>query len=269
MRISEGSYRRADLRHGVGYYHRCSSIASRPLVNYSTAPQAPPRAFEMDFDSILRRWGAQTQPWELDDLACELGVSWGSLVRLGVVRRLGKTAWAFPMHDDRRRVVGIRLRSPAGQKFALGGSHAGAFIPSGLDSRSTLLICEGPTDTAAALTLGFNAIGRPSCSGAVNIISDMLRVGRRRNVVIVADADEPDKDGRRPGIDGAEHLASCIVDLTLEVRVNICEPYKDLRAWLNAGCTPAAADARVMASNPYRKTTDGLDQGGKTDAAKA
>jgi hypothetical protein len=101
------------------------------------------------------------------------------------------------------------------------------FIPRDLTGRGRLLVCEGPTDTAAALTLGFDAIGRPSCEGSVETLAAWL--GRRRydETVILADNDEP-------GLRGALKLAAA---LPCAHRIAV-PPCKDIREWLRQGTTP-------------------------------
>ncbi len=202
----------------------------------------------LDYDAILARWRQATPPQALEDFARTLGVHVNALLELDVTWCAEKSAWAFPMHNERRQVVGIRLRAET-RKFALSGSKAGVFIPSGLDSRSLLMICEGPTDTAAALSLGYQAIGRPSCSGATTIIADLLQAGRRRPVVIVSDADGP-------GRAGARQLADRIVGLCQGVRIITAAPHKDLRAWLKAGATPAAVQVRIENANHVSRMED-------------
>lgn len=245
MRVQDGSARTIELDHGTGYLHELgANNASPPPPAYTPPP--PPRRTHLDYDRILARWHAATQAIELVRFAIELRVSDRAIRRLGTVYCPERRAWAFPMHDERRRVVGIRLRAANGQKFALPGSQAGAFIPTEIDSRSMLLICEGPTDTAAALTLGFPAIGRPSCTGAAAIITELLAAGRRRDVVIVADADTP---GRR----GANALADRLLGICRGVKVVVATPHKDLRAWLAAGATHDAVAARIENANWYTR----------------
>ena len=259
MRVADGAYRNADLDHGQGHYHRLSGDRRAEAVDYSTVPrsESAPR-FDLDFAAVLGRWSASTAPWDVDELAISLGCAFISLTRLGVVYSARHMAWAFPMYDARRRIIGIRLRSTQAvndkyRKFSLTGSRPGLFMPMGIDSRSTLLICEGPTDTAAAITLGFTAIGRPSCTGGVSIMCEMLSVGRRRDVVIVAD-----NDARGEGIFGANRLADAITDVAASVRVIDCSPHKDLREWLQYGGTSLGVNHRINSTSP--RITDGLDK---------
>ena len=148
--------------------------------------------------------------------------------------------------------------------WALTGSHAGLFIPSGgpkaQPQQHPMLVCEGPTDTAAALALGFDAVGRPSCTGAAEMLSDYIGQQRRRDVVIIADADGP-PGGRPaclqddPGRFGAHALADTLGPVARTVRVITAAPHKDLRAWLGAGATSAAVRARIDNARYHRRST--------------
>lgn len=238
MRVVDGSYRQHDLGHGIGHYHRLAAEPTARLTSFDR-PAAP--RFELDYSAILARWESATTPTMRAEYAASLGVSVESLDRLEAVYAADRGVWAFPMHDARRQVIGVRFRAADARKFALSGSQSGAFIPRGLDSRSSLLICEGPTDTAAVMSLGFAAIGRPSNTGAVGIISDMLAAGRRRDVVIVADADGP-------GRYGASSLADRIVGLCKFVRIISTEPHKDVRDWVKAGARPIDICQRIEAA---------------------
>jgi hypothetical protein len=137
------------------------------------------------------------------------------------------------MTDAAGNVLGIRLRRPNGFKFSVTGGREGLFIPAGVESGdSLLLVCEGPTDAAALLDMGLaNVVGRPSCTGGIKLLVELVRLRRSPEVVVVADGDEP---GRR----GADNLASVLVAYTPAVRI-IAPPagIKDARAWLQAGGT--------------------------------
>jgi hypothetical protein len=231
MRISDGAKRIVEMDHGTGYLHELGT--PQPVRRYSKPPIAPSY---LDYAAIMLRWQSTGR---VRTLAETLGVNYASLERLDT-GYCDERGWAFPMHDAKREVIGIRLRAEDGHKFALNGSRSGVFIPRGIDSRSTLLICEGPTDTAAALTLGFTAIGRPSNSGGTEIICDILQAGRRRDVVIVADSDKPGKWG-------AKRLADRIVGLCGDVRVIRPLLHKDLRQWLCSGCTAESIRQTIAA----------------------
>jgi hypothetical protein len=206
-------------------------------------------------------------PHLLDALADALGVTAESLNRLGVglalddgrdggtdagdVARLNLAAatWAFPMKLGRGDVVGIRLRAGNGRKWSVAGGREGLFIPADLPKcPAPLLIAEGPTDTAALLSMGLSAIGRPSCTGAVSQTVRLVQRLSPRSIAIVADADAP---GRR----GAHALGVVLAVYTPSVR--IIEPpagIKDVRAWRQQGATAADLMAAVHSAPAFKAT---------------
>jgi hypothetical protein len=177
-------------------------------------------------------------------LARQLGVTEASLRRLGVGWSATHKAWTFPMRDAAGEVRGIRLRGPDGRKWSVKGGREGLFLPDGLDAAQRLLICEGATDTAAALDMGCAAVGRPSCSGGVDLLLRLVRARRPGELVIVADQDAP---GQR----GARDLAAELRGYVPTVRV-ITPPTKDLREWLRAGATAGDLAALIAATVPLQ-----------------
>ena len=152
--------------------------------------------------------------------------------------------FAFPMRSGDGGYIGIRLRSLSGDKWAERGSQNGLFIPQ-VDPYGPCYICEGPTDTAALLTMGLYAIGRPSCSAGVNMILEHFRRMRIREAVIISDGDAP---GMRGAVTLTEHLKcrSCIV----------VPPCKDVRKFLQNGGTKELLESLVKQliwSNPDNK----------------
>jgi len=141
-------------------------------------------------------------------------------------------------------VIGIRFRSDAGKKWSARGGREGLFAPISLRGDGTLFLCEGPTDCAALLGLGLEAVGRPSCAGGVALLSDVVRSRLPERVVIVADRDEA---GRR----GAACLAEALVPYARDIRlIEPPEGIKDVRVWVQARATRgdilrAAAKARL------------------------
>lgn len=182
----------------------------------------------------------------LGRLADNLGLSVESLRRLGVGWSARHRGWTFPMSDASGRIVGVRLRLTSGRKLAVKGGHEGLFLPDGLEPGGRLLVAEGPTDTAALLDLGFAAIGRPSCTGGVRHVVEMVRRVQPPEVVIVADQDEP-------GQQGADRLVTTLAAYCPAARM-IAPPYgiKDARAWKRAGATAADVQAAIDAA-PVRR----------------
>ena len=224
---------------GGGWIHR---IDGRPLTHSPRPePVEPP-----DLGAIYA--GFQAVP-ELAGHARELGVSVESLNRLGTRWARIQQAWAYPMRTPGGKIVGIRLRYPDKKRSVKGGKE-GLFVPDGTvgDLVEQVLVCEGPTDTAAALDMGFYAIGRPSCRGSVDYLKTVCA---GRDVVVVADNDAPKTgpDGTvlRPGQDGAEALVRELLPVTHSVKLILPLRGKDLREWKQLGCTGAVL--RVVIRN--------------------
>jgi hypothetical protein len=134
----------------------------------------------------------------------------------------------FPMHDGAGNICGIRTRDHAGNKRAIPGSKAGVFLSTfNLPDRPWLL-CEGPTDAAAAMSLGFEPIGRPSCAGCERHVVDMCHRLDIDRLTICADSDGP-------GIAGARRIADILVAAGIAVRLVTPAGHKDLRDWYRAG----------------------------------
>ena len=168
-----------------------------------------------------------------DDLRAELqevlgvGELWTILFDVGWSP--GHKAWTFPMRNSLGVVVGIRLRTRDGAKFAVKGSQDGLFAPEIIDLQGDgeILVAEGPSDTMTLWENMFIAIGRPSCRGGMDHVCKFVG---HKPVVIVSDADSP-------GRAGAQILADRLVKQCASVK--IIEPLigKDVRDWFAGGAT--------------------------------
>ncbi len=232
------------VRNG-GWLHRIAAAPPRPAPPVYVPPPKDVDSGAIDWPALLRRFQRDTRMCEVDRLAAGLGVSPGSLRRLGIAWAAPHRAWAFPMCDSAGERIGVRLRAEDGRKWAVPGSHNGLFWPDGLSGSGPLLVCEGPTDTAALLDLGYDAIGRPSCTGAVEMVIEVVRALRRRDVVVMADADDP-------GIDGADRLARALTEAGRRPKVIRPLKCKDARAWVQSGATRAVVDCAIANALHWR-----------------
>lgn len=205
----------------VAYIHRLSG-STVTVVKRREAPERP----QIDSKALMDDWAKTTTPEHLSRLSQDLGVKASSLMELGVVWSNKHLAFAFPMCDGFARVIGIRLRCWNGNKWSVRGSHNGIFYPRTTE-QDTLWIVEGATDTCAGLSLGLYTVGRPSCSGGLMELKDLVtRKYQIKRVIIIADNDTP-------GLDGAERLVEhlfvpcCVIVL----------PCKDLREFIAIGGT--------------------------------
>ena len=232
-----------------GWLHRLADSASRPVPRLHAPPPRAPAPCTTDWVALLRRFERDTRTADVERLAAGLGVSPGSLSRLDIVWAATHRAWGFPMHDSERQIVGIRLRAENGPKWAVRGSLNGLFWPEDLTGSGPLLVCEGPTDVAALLDLKYDAVGRPSCAGAVEMVVEVVQRLRRRDVVVMADADSS-------GIEGADRLAQALTEADHRPKVIRPLQAKDAREWVRAGTTRAVVDA-VIASAQYWRASGG------------
>lgn len=201
----------------------------RQIIRPPTKPVVPIRKAipdkPLDAEPLWKRWFDSTDFHLLDGFGIALGVDTDSLRAIGCAWS-NVNAWAFPMRDQLGKVIGIRLRNNQGEKWAVKGSKAGLFIPSDYAHAQDGIcyLVEGPTDLAAAMTIGLNAIGRAACLGQEQMILDYVRRKRVERLVIVTDNDDP-------GIRGAEKLQSMLPILS-------CiwiPPAKDVREFVNVG----------------------------------
>jgi hypothetical protein len=210
-----------------GYIHRFGDLFNSAQA--PAKPPAPPAPSHMPSDKVAAvwtRWGIQTADHQVQPLAQSLGVSLLSLRQIGIAWAWPYDAWAFPMFDGNGEFRGIRLRYDTGEKRAVSGSRQGIFIPDTDIPAEEICICEGPTDTAAMLSLGMFAIGRPSCTGGGPEITAFCRKNGIKRITIIADNDGP-------GRAGAEKLAN-----THPMRARIATlPAKDVREFVRLGGT--------------------------------
>ena len=173
----------------------------RRSIHVAVRMMSKPGNGKIDVAKLGADFRAAVRAEALDKLAATLGVSAESLRRLGIGWSAKHRAWAFPMQDVAGNVLGIRLRLPSGRKLSVHGGREGLFLPTLTTDHwpptTMLLIAEGPTDTAALLDLGFLAVGRPSCTGGVRLLGELVRKLKPEGVVIVADADAPGNAGLR------------------------------------------------------------------------
>ena len=195
----------------------------------------------IDSDRLMQRFRSATGSFDYKRQAFSLGVNPTALIALGAAWASEYKAWAYPMRDGDGNTVGIRLRNDRGFKWAVKGSRQGVFMPSEGTSYGLMDIAylpEGPTSTAALLSLGLYAIGRPSCSAGNDIVKAVLkRLGIHRAVIVSDNDTLKDFGGKqsRPGYEGALKLQR-----ELGIKSTIWmppSPLKDARDFMRKGGT--------------------------------
>lgn len=243
QRITEGSVKKCgdagylhilENRHNGRNRHKCRVNKILLVTNVSTV-----NSRSRDFGQLAEQYKQLLTDDRLSSLATVLGVSAASLNRLNV--GWDGEAHTFPMSNDFGNVIGIQRRFPNGRKVSVNGSKTGLFIPSDLPAESTLLICEGSSDTATALDLGYAALGRPSCNSKVEMTANFAR---GRAVIVVSDNDSV-------GRTGSKRLA-WILSLSCPSVKIIYPPkgIKDLRQWIKAGLSKEILQELIQKIKP-------------------
>lgn len=226
----------------AGHLHRLDDTWTPPPRVAASSPKMGPTPSYLG--SLSRVLASEVEPDLLQGLVLQLGVSAESLRRLGLgcatgdgVAELGVRGrgpvWTFPMHGAEGNVVGIRLRLTSGKKLSVKGSRNGLFLARSRGSSDTLFVAEGESDTAALLTLGVEAMGRPGAgNGADLVLAHVLRT-RPTRVMVVADRDAAGQAGATSLAQRLRRVSGLLVDV-----IEPPEPHGDVRAWLNAGATP-------------------------------
>lgn len=221
----------------AGYLHQLTE----PLPKYEPTRSYELPASNVDWHTMSHRFTENINAAMMTDLASKLGVTTHSLFMLETGWSPIHSAFTNPMRDHHGNVVGIRLRKPDGFKFAVTGSSNALFQPMNPTGEGPLIIVEGASDVAALLDMGFDAIGRPSCSSCVYMTQDVVASRRNREWVIIEDHDEPKKrpDGSVwfPGQEGAAKLAEALLDTGKPGKVIAANGAKDVREWKKSGAT--------------------------------
>lgn len=227
------------------HYPQVMVPAVRPQVARSLSDNDQRR-----FELMAQMFRANLKTGAERKVADDLGVHPDTLRRLSVGWSQSHCATTWPMRDGAGKVIGIRIRCPrTARKWATTGSMAGLFYDPELmnmnDPIDRLWACEGPTDTAALLTIGLDVVGVPSAGGAADLVLALARRLLPREVVIVADRDNA-------GWRGAERLSDALM-IVAQVRV-ITPPHgiKDSRAWVGAGVDSMGIE-RVADAAPIRR----------------
>jgi hypothetical protein len=156
------------------------------------------------------------------------------------------------------------------------GSRHGLIVPVTYCSMTDqpILLVEGMTDVAAALTLGISAIGRPSNCGGISLLIDCLW-NYRGPIIVMGENDQRIPKMPKgtihppacracpfcwPGKYGANAIAKALRHELPKPQPKIAirfppQQVKDLRAWLNAGrMNPEDAAACAKAGKSLMRT---------------
>ncbi|MEO6595761.1 MAG: DnaB-like helicase C-terminal domain-containing protein [Planctomycetota bacterium] len=192
----------------------------------------------MDWSAMARRFAENITDDQVQQLAGKLGVDPVALRELGI--GCNGEDFTFAMFGSNGSCCGIRTRAPDGSKRCVKGSRLGIVRRLEPDD-GLLLVCEGESDAAAALSYGFDAIGTPGAGQSADVVAGYAK---GRDVVVVADRDDA-------GARGATKLQEALAGKARSVRtIRPVEPHKDLRAWRIAGATLEDINREIEAVKP-------------------
>ena len=222
-RISEGSVKQCG---NAGWLHILKENQNRRFV-----PRKEKRIVPINWSKLQDLYTAglhKSKPLfgdsHLDIISNELGITEFSLRRMGI--GYDGDAYTFPLWNFKHEIVGIQRRFIDGGKAMVKGSRTGIFVPDGIPWEQryigSLFICEGVTDTATALDLGYHALGKMNCNSGTLILGKALKA---RDIAIMADND-------KVGLTGACSLRKRLNKRNWRVIViTPPEGIKDLRMW--------------------------------------
>lgn len=189
---------------GAGWVHRLRDDFNLPPRQYEKPK--PIRKRQIDWDARSKKYQRQLNDNGCQYLADQLGISPATLRLLDVGWCPSRSCWTWPMRDAAGRIVGMRTRHTNGSKKAdAGGDGNGLFLGPDLAS-DYLLVCEGPTDTAALIDCGYTSVlGRPSCRGGNRYTIEIIRRLSPAAVVLIPDRDDA-------GLSGFADLAAAIAE---------------------------------------------------------
>ncbi len=142
----------------------------------------------------------------------------------------------------------ICIRNESGRKRGIGWLHI--LSPEGnvsgaspLPAGEPVITVEGASDVATLYDLGFVGVGRPSNTGGLDILSDLVR---GRKVVIIGENDQK-ADGKWPGKEGAVAALQTCKRTTRDVKMVMPPGHvKDVRKWkIDCGLTAEALRAYI------------------------
>lgn len=156
--------------------------------------EAAPSSARVDFESIARQsFSRADAPLRRQELATSLGVAATALERLLVGPWGLKLSlhWLFPERDGKGHVIGLNRRYQDGRKVAWSGSQRGLlYCDQWQEIEGPVFLVEGPSDTAALLSLGLCAVGRPNNLGGVEYLIELLAdLPNKRDVIVLGEND--------------------------------------------------------------------------------
>lgn len=207
----------------IGYKHMLNPDDADAIK--ATASTIPPQEKpDINFSTLVAATQSCIRTPQIVNLASSLGVSVQSLRDLGIGWSASKSVYTFPMYTDEWDIVGVSTRSLSGEKKVIFGSSVGLYLPTTFRASAGItFVCEGLSDTAAACSLGLNAVGRFNCGCGEKYLCSLLS---DHTVYIIS-------DNGSSGIRGASELCISLAGVNKSAHViyipSGTTPMNDLR----------------------------------------
>jgi len=171
---------------------------------------------DVDWRALTDQYLLENYPQWLED---KWNVSWAILDDMLIGS--DSEAATIPMWNEAGQIIGIQRQFPDGFKCAVDGSSNGLFRSWYILDGGTLHVCEGASDTAVMLDMGFNTIGRANNNSCNELVCAFVKAHMIRRVTVIADND-------KPGIMGAKRLRGMLSEEDIPSNMLI-PPFKDVR----------------------------------------
>lgn len=218
-RVADGSVRQ---NAGGQYLHRLTDSRPQGLAARYEHPshrrQRASRQQDRERSRAVIDWQWETRltlrhlhlPRKRQELADKLGVSAAALERLRVGWSGRYDCWTFPERNAAGQIIGLSRRYPDGAKKQWPGGQRGlTFARDWLADSGSVFLVEGGSDTAAMLSVGLCAIGRPSNTGGVDLLIRLLSdLPDDRDVFVIGENDHKPHESLKPSVQ-ARHKPEC------------------------------------------------------------
>lgn len=224
----------------AGFHHYRAGPSTAPTHRVPPVQSPPPLARNWRADA--ERFAKDLTPERRQQLVELLGLPVECLAAfpfLGyyIDPRLGP-CFTFTEHAPNGAITAINRRivnPPPDEpnKKVMHGGRRGLYQSRGWrDGPGPLLLPEGASDVLALVAVGLKAVGRPSNTGGVELLVELL-ADEKRELIVLGENDRKD-DGKWPGREGAEATAQKLAD-ALGREIHWALPWegsKDSREWV-------------------------------------
>ena len=174
-----------------GWIHR---LTNEPIERPAPKPKIIDTTAAGRWNAELEKRRGPTIAYYLAELAKVIDVSLESLNRLRIGYDEKTRRWWMPERDEYGSIVGINARGRDGKKICVPGSKRGLTYADGWQDSDSVMLVEGASDTASALTAGLSAIGRPSNIGGCDMLATMLYPVRWKRIFVFGENDRRKQD---------------------------------------------------------------------------